>query len=74
MSVLNLILPFGAMGIGAASLYYSAGLLKQAVGKKDLPRDARNLVVAFMIFGLLALGIGGTIEIMKENSEVSRRL
>lgn len=56
-------LKYGALGIGAIILFYTAGLLKQELSR-DEPRPAgRNLILLFMAFCIFAFVLSGLLEI-----------
>jgi hypothetical protein len=67
------VLKYGAIGIGLAVLAYTAALLKQEIAKPTPRREARNLILTFMAFSLLAFCIAAFIELreksMAENSQ-----
>ena len=67
------VLKFGAIGIGLAVLAYTAGLLRQELAKPTPRREARNLILIFMAFSLVAFCIAAFIELreksISQNSE-----
>ena len=69
------LLKYGAIGIGLAALAYTAALLKQELEKPTPRREAKELILTFMAFSLLAFCLAAFIEIcekaMAQNSEAT---
>jgi hypothetical protein len=66
---------YGAFGTGAAVLAYTAALLKQELSKPTPRRAARDLILTFMAFSLVAFCIAAFIELrekaMLQNSDAT---
>ncbi len=60
------VLKAGALGIGLVALVYAAALLRQELAKPSPSRAARNLILTFMAFSLLAFCIAAFIEIREK--------
>jgi hypothetical protein len=61
------LLKFGAIGIGLAVLAYTAALLRQELARPTPRREARNLILTFMAFSLVAFCIAAFIEIREKS-------
>jgi hypothetical protein len=53
---------YGAFGTGAAVLAYTAALLKQELSKPTPRRAARDLILTFMAFSLVAFCIAAMLQ------------
>lgn len=64
------VLKYGAIGIGLAVLFYTAGLLKSELAQKQPRPEARNLILMYMAFSLGAFGIATFIELEKGKTDL----
>ena len=60
-------LKFGAIGIGAIVIVYSAALLKVAIKDGPRPEEAKRMIYTFMGFGLVMVVIAVWIELRERS-------
>lgn len=60
------VLKYGALGIGLAILIYTAELLRQELKRREPRREARNLIITFMLFSLAAFSIATYLELKEK--------
>lgn len=65
------VLQFGAIGIGLAVLAYTASLLRLELAKPVPRTEARNLILMYMAFSLVAFGLAAYIEIEKRRGDIA---
>jgi hypothetical protein len=74
MTLMTEVLKYGAIGIGLAVLAYTAGLVRQELGRRGGPRrEAQRLILTVMLFSLAAFGISAFIELGEKSLEAVAR-